>query len=350
MSVLRHGGAIAFLALLAVGCTEESITDVSRGKDVSNLAPSFLVANAAFDIQFEPLEVTPWYLVGKIHLQDDWSSAGPQYDHFVVANAGAAYSYPTFGLQSLRISNAVTSGSFGDQTFSKRTTNYAGETESQCSIWCVPGGTRQSHFESEWDFASTTPATEQPGLAVTASPDRGDGARMSFVRLRDTPTGLAVDFVDVQGVDRVPPACGSANFEEATGIAAGLNRAIPHTIKITMDLLEGASNDIVKVYVDGSLRHTGTSWEDYYRYDCEAAAHLGKTPAVNRILYRTSSVPAAPLTLGHGFVIDNFSLGTANAAAVKDDCKNGGWRSLTRADGSSFKNQGDCIQYTNTGA
>jgi hypothetical protein len=36
-------------------------------------------------------------------------------------------------------------------------------------------------------------------------------------------------------------------------------------------------------------------------------------------------------------------------ASVKDDCKKGGWQSLYRADGSSFKNQGDCIQYVNTG-
>lgn len=33
----------------------------------------------------------------------------------------------------------------------------------------------------------------------------------------------------------------------------------------------------------------------------------------------------------------------------KDVCKNGGWQMYTRADGSGFKNQGDCIQYTNTG-
>jgi hypothetical protein len=30
-------------------------------------------------------------------------------------------------------------------------------------------------------------------------------------------------------------------------------------------------------------------------------------------------------------------------------CKNGGWQNLFRGDGSSFKNQGDCIQYVNTG-
>jgi hypothetical protein len=33
----------------------------------------------------------------------------------------------------------------------------------------------------------------------------------------------------------------------------------------------------------------------------------------------------------------------------KDQCKNGGWQSLSRADTTTFKNQGDCIQYVNTG-
>jgi hypothetical protein len=33
----------------------------------------------------------------------------------------------------------------------------------------------------------------------------------------------------------------------------------------------------------------------------------------------------------------------------KDQCKNNGWQSLSRADGTPFKNQGDCIQYVNTG-
>jgi hypothetical protein len=36
-------------------------------------------------------------------------------------------------------------------------------------------------------------------------------------------------------------------------------------------------------------------------------------------------------------------------AQDKDDCKNGGWQTLKRADGSSFKNQGDCASYTNNG-
>jgi len=37
------------------------------------------------------------------------------------------------------------------------------------------------------------------------------------------------------------------------------------------------------------------------------------------------------------------------AMPARDACKDGGWESLTRADESEFKNQGDCIQYFNTG-
>ena len=52
-------------------------------------------------------------------------------------------------------------------------------------------------------------------------------------------------------------------------------------------------------------------------------------------------------------VISNVQLGQSaddgDVATNKDDCKKGGWADLTREDGTSFKNQGDCIQYVNTG-
>lgn len=38
-----------------------------------------------------------------------------------------------------------------------------------------------------------------------------------------------------------------------------------------------------------------------------------------------------------------------NVPANANQCKSGGWMTRTRADGSTFKNQGDCIQYVNTG-
>ncbi len=47
--------------------------------------------------------------------------------------------------------------------------------------------------------------------------------------------------------------------------------------------------------------------------------------------------------------IDNASLLSVNTAGSVAACKNDGWQTLTRSTGSTFTNQGDCIQYVNTG-
>jgi hypothetical protein len=56
------------------------------------------------------------FTAGSPNGQNGWSSTGP-YDHKIVT--GYAGAPASFGDTSLRISNAVTSGSFGDQTFSE---------------------------------------------------------------------------------------------------------------------------------------------------------------------------------------------------------------------------------------
>ena len=39
----------------------------------------------------------------------------------------------------------------------------------------------------------------------------------------------------------------------------------------------------------------------------------------------------------------------ANPPATKDDCKGDGWKTRTNASGQPFPNQGQCVQYFNTG-
>lgn len=258
-------------------------------------AQSVLADSAAIDFE------SPTYSTGTVHLQDGWSSSGAAgsgcavYDHAVVSNT---YGYVSFGGQSLRISNAVTSGCFSDQTFSKSLTDEAGEsTLSDAYNGGYSGGTRQPYFEAQWDFASTVPGSEQAGLSVVASPDRGDGARMSWIQMADTPTGLEVNFYDYQ-ISANPPT-GDFVF---TNVASGLDRTVPHTIKVTMQFVDGPENDIVEVYVDGNLMHTGTSWEDYFRQNQPPG-----TRTVDSILFRTGGT-AAPATAGYGFLIDNLSL------------------------------------------
>jgi hypothetical protein len=47
--------------------------------------------------------------------------------------------------------------------------------------------------------------------------------------------------------------------------------------------------------------------------------------------------------------LDGLSDVVVPVVTTKNACKNGGWQLLARADDTPFKNQGDCIQYVNTG-
>ncbi|HKQ50721.1 MAG TPA: hypothetical protein VJT74_00030 [Pyrinomonadaceae bacterium] len=55
------------------------------------------------------------------------------------------------------------------------------------------------------------------------------------------------------------------------------------------------------------------------------------------------------LTIGSGGECITYDFEPYKVATTASQCKNGGYNSVKRADGSSFKNQGDCIQYVNTG-
>ena len=66
------------------------------------------------------------FALGSVNGQNGWSSTGSAgsgcavYDHAIVDSTG--FGYATFGTKSLRMSNAVTSGCFGDHTFSQSLT------------------------------------------------------------------------------------------------------------------------------------------------------------------------------------------------------------------------------------
>ncbi|MET0913892.1 MAG: hypothetical protein ABWZ68_11390, partial [Acidimicrobiales bacterium] len=263
---------------------------------VAGLVNAAFVAPASAD----PVPPAPavTYTPGDIDGQNGWAGTGGgnienTFDQTVVDNTSAPAS---FYAQSWRFSNSVTSGAFGNQPFSP-SVDEAGETAAEGDG--LSGGSRSDQFVAEWDFASAQPGAEQPGLGITASPDRGDGARMSWVRMEDTPGGLQVLFSDYQ--HDVDPECDGGGFVQ-TPIATGLARGTAHSVRIEMDFVEGPENDVVRVYVDGSLAHTGSSWEDYFR-DCEG----NETRTVDSLLFRASGT-AAPANAGKGFLIDNVSL------------------------------------------
>jgi hypothetical protein len=239
---------------------------------------------------------------GSINNQDGWKATG-LFDQAVVLNSVNPNAPDAFGDQSWRVSNAVTSGSFGDQPFSKPLVNEAGESTAENAG--QSGGTRQPCFKAEFTVASNAGAN-QNGLRVTVSPDRGDGARMSFVSLAHTASDLNIRFFDVDGVTSTPPCFRCANFRETD--LGNFDETQPHKVRIEMQFVEGDSNDVVKVFVDDVLEHVGKSWEDYYRLDTESSPtepRLSRT--VDSLLFRLSGT-AVPTTLLNGFLFEGVKL------------------------------------------
>ena len=270
------------------------------------IATSAAAADTAGPIDFES------YAPGPVFVQGWTGTPCAAIDEGVVLNGLNPNAPSSFETRSFRMSNQVVSGCFND-AFTPQTTDEAGESTAKTSA--QSGGTRQPYYEAEFTFASFTGGL-QPGLNVQVSPDRGDGSRMSFVRMRHTDTDLELEFIDVQGVEppNMPPCQGCANF--VTTPLGMFDPKVPHTVRLTMQFVDGPGNDIVRVFVDGNLVHAGGSWEDYYTLDTESSP----TPpdqvsrAVDSLLIRASG-NAAPSTAGQRFLFDDVSVTTGPVPA-----------------------------------
>jgi hypothetical protein len=237
-------------------------------------------------ITFEP---TQGYVLGDINGQQGWMKTGA-YDVAVasVSSFPAASGYH-FGSQALRLSNSVTSGSFGDQTFSPGLSTPAGE------------GSAAAHFSARFKIG-TALATYQAGLVTSVSPDNGSGGRMSYLRFEDQTDGIHVFFDDV--TDNGPIGT-VATFNE-TDIAT-LSRATAHSVRFEINFKNGPGNDVVKIFIDGKKAITGTTWENYYRYDPEASGSGNQVPMTSKLLFREGGTATAA-NAGNGFLVDGVTL------------------------------------------
>ena len=233
-----------------------------------------------------------------------WQKTGP-YDAQValVSTYRDAAGYGFVG-QALRISDAMTSGNFGDQTFSPGLGDEAGEKTAVNAN--LSGGLRQPNFTASF-MIGTTQATQQCSacltpLSLSVSPDRGDGARMSYLRFEDHPDGVHVYFIDVKDPG---PVGHVADFRESD--IATLDRAHSHVVTFEIKFKDGPHNDEVHIYIDGQKKKDGTTWEDYYRYDPEQAGSGNQVPTVDKLLFREGGT-MNPTDAGGGFLIDRVLL------------------------------------------
>ena len=212
--------------------------------------------------------------VGSVDGQSNWKATGP-YDQGIIETG-------TEGGRALRISNAVTSGSFADMPYSAPV-EPAGEN------------LQNNVLTNQFTFKSAT-GERQPGLAMSISPTNGEGARMSYVRLEDSYDGVRVFFTDATFTDRW---------------IATLDRLGSHTIKFVTTFVKGYDNDIVRVSIDGDQKVCGTSWENYYRFD----EQHDPLPS-DRLMWRLNLAPPdAPSVLGKGFVFDDVYSDSSNVSS-----------------------------------
>jgi hypothetical protein len=194
--------------------------------------------------------------------------------------------------------------SFGDQTFSPGLGDEAGEKTAVNAN--LSGGLRQPNFTASF-MIGTTQAAQQCStcatpLSLSVSPDRGDGARMSYLRFEDHPDGVHVYFIDVKDPG---PVGHVADFRESD--IATLDRAHSHVVTFEIKFKDGAHNDEVHIYIDGQKKKDGTTWEDYYRYDPEQAGSGNQVPTVDKLLFREGGT-MNPTDAGGGFLIDRVLL------------------------------------------
>ena len=206
------------------------------------------------------------------------------------------------GNNVFRLSNAVVSGSVADMPFAPRPAgipNYPGDTSTnpvlgQPDMFAGESSTTALYrrFAASLDFRSATGAA-QSNLAVSVSADNGAGGRMSYAQLVDSGTGIDVVTWDVDA---------AGNFVGPQTIASGLSYTAWHNLAFKIFFHDGPSNDVVYIYLNGALIHTGTTWEDYFRANDPSSYPLGVP--VQTLVFTTGST-AAPDNDGGGFYFDN---------------------------------------------
>ena len=224
------------------------------------------------------------------------------------------------GNQVWRISNEFTTTSYSNQPFSSKADQVAGESGAGLfndygSDHSMPNSpplssaaSTSKYFYTGFDFKSATDGA-QTGLSITVSPSASQSTlRMSYLRITDSGTGYDVDFFDTTG----------SSFGN-TVLATGLSYDDWHRLEMFVEFVDGIGpgtagseqgNDLVAIYLDGVLLHTGTTWESYFYNVADAGIPVTSKRAVDSALFRMAG-NANSGNSGGGFFIDNVDVSNA---------------------------------------
>ena len=132
---------------------------------------------------------------------------------------------------------------------------------------------------------------------------------MSYLRFEDQAAGIDVYFDDATDSGPVGTVASFSDTRIAT-----LPYGSAHTVGFAIDFKPGPANDVVTITIDGSVVKTGTTWEDYYRYDPEQAGNGNIVPSTRKLLFREGGT-ADSGNAGSGYLIDAVSAASSTRPA-----------------------------------
>jgi hypothetical protein len=256
--------------------------------------------------------------VGSPNGQNGWTKTG-SYDEVVHALSPGTIPGDAFGTKCFRMSNAGADGAFAGHAFSKPLPEDVGETDGTTTnpAFLPPSGIRHNMFTVEFQFMSASPML-QDSLRVGVSPDNGLGDRMSLIYINDNSAdGLhltAFDYVDASPFGAGP--CTPSGMSDGNGVgddfpqhmvANNLDRSTVYTVRMEIEYIDGPRNDVVRIFLDNTLKLTMTTWEDYFRFNFAEQGCTLKSRISRNLLFRSSA--ASTCCNGQGVYFDNIKYG-----------------------------------------
>ena len=111
--------------------------------------------------------------------------------------------------------------------------------------------------------------------------------------------------------------------------------------------------------VDGTVRASVSSYFFNHASNAALSGSVQQGSDGRYLAWDRSALGAAPFVCDSGDAVlcggwdkssdINVQVFASRVATVDSYCKNDGWMTLARSDGSSFKNQGDCVSYAQNG-
>ena len=253
-------------------------------------------------------------MTGTINLQQGWTTqdsfnttVGTNFDQTIqeTQNSGRVW----------RMSNAFTSGSFSSQPFSPTTAQVAGEMGS--SLWNdfgqdktkpksppgYGGNSTTTTFYTRVNFSSAT-GSPQPGLSLGLSLCAKQSSwRMTLIQLNDSGAGI-----DIIYYNRPLNQYNNGTTKSNIRIASGLSYTAVHSLETVTYFKDGFDNDVVNVFLNGTLIYTTRTWEVYY-YFLGGVNVEPRLQAINSLLVRSSGT-AKPSYDGNGFYFTEIDVST----------------------------------------